>query len=609
MTNTPIRNSKLWFALVCIFIQATISPSVTRAQKNAKQLVSEAVIAACRNAEYKTIPELPFRIGDSIPFLISVKFKTFPFDKNTQLVITPEVHFRNKIVPLKTMRFKAVVKPNQYPALNEDSVMASLSRKGNYHFEHEVIFPYELGVESATLEARVTIIEGNISQELPLIRISNKGFSSFTRLLKPSLELMDLNYEREQLCVKEIHTLFYPPNDYELNNILNPSTFNELLKTLKSSREILEIKITSSASPEGEAKNNESLAFKRMEIVNKLIVKELLSRTRNAMSSAEVFENGFITTKWTEQNWDSLLPLIDKKMFPDFPKLNAINSDTVSIKIKQELLAKFVKGHPYLSNSIFPKLRNCSIEILSTPSDQSIINDIELFQNKTLPSSTLCTRLIQMAIAADSDLTAMAIYQFAIKLYPDDFRAHFKIGMMLYNNGKYEDAEKSFQQSSLLNPKSAESKNNLGVVQAILRKFEVSMQNFEMAANQNRPSSTNRAYVSAQLGRFRDALNWFGPEATFNRAICWLGLSQPYQALDILDSIKSGDAMAHYLMAIAGTRINDIALICDQLRKAIAIDIKFRNMAKTEADFNPYRLNPQFREAMKMPPMHLRVDQ
>lgn len=603
------HQSHSWLNLLLFIAGVSLSAPMASAQKTINPQVSASVIAACRNAQYKTIPELPVRIGDSIPFSIQVKFKTFPFEKNTQVIISPEVHLRHKIIPLKTMRFKAVIKPNSAPELNEDSVMASLTRKGNYHFEHDVIFPYEVGVESATLEARITIIEGKISQELPLVRISDRGFSSFTRLLEPSLELMDLDYEREQLCVKEIHTLQYQPNFYDLDNLVNPSSLSNLLKTLKSSREILEIKITSSASPEGESKNNENLAFKRMEIINKLIVKELLSRPKNAMSSAQVFENGFITTKWIEQNWDSILPLLDKRTFEDYNKFKSVLLDTISVDLKNEKLSNLTKNHPFISRNIFPKLRNCTIEILSTPSDQSILNDIESFENNTLPLTTSCTRLIQMALAAETDAKAQAIYAKAINMYPDDFRAHFKIGIMQYQTGKFVEAEKSFQQATLLNPKSAESKNNLGVAQAILRKFVVSMQNFELASDQNRPSAINRAYVASQLGNFTDALKWFGPEATFNRAICWLGQNKPYQALEILDSIKPPNAMSHYLMAIAGTRINDIALICEQLKRAIYLDLKFRNMAKTEADFNPYRLNPQFREAIKMPPMHLRIEE
>ncbi|MFM8976550.1 MAG: hypothetical protein ACKOJE_00700, partial [Bacteroidota bacterium] len=45
---------------------------------------------------------------------------------------------------------------------------ALLTRRGNYAFEHEVSLPYDEGIESATIEGRVTIIEGSVSEEIPL---------------------------------------------------------------------------------------------------------------------------------------------------------------------------------------------------------------------------------------------------------------------------------------------------------------------------------------------------------------------------------------------------------------------------------------------------------
>ncbi|MFN9980760.1 MAG: hypothetical protein ACK53Y_12620, partial [bacterium] len=82
------------------------------------------------------------------------------------------------------------------------------------------------------------------------------------------------------------------------------------MATLQSPRDILEIKITGSASPEGESSNNENLAYKRMENLSKTIVRELLGRKQNAMASSEVFADGFVTTRWVQQTWDSIVPML-----------------------------------------------------------------------------------------------------------------------------------------------------------------------------------------------------------------------------------------------------------------------------------------------------------
>jgi hypothetical protein len=80
-----------------------------------------------------------------------------------------------------------------------------------------------------------------------------------------------------------------------------------------------------------------------------------------------------------------------------------------------------------------------------------------------------------------------------------------------------------------------------------------------------------------------------------------MGLNRHLEAVQLLSRIENRSAKADYLLAIAGARINDIALVCDQLKSSIQKDIQLRGSARTEAEFNPYRLNSQFREAIKLP--------
>jgi len=590
-----------WLATGLLFFQ-----SPTQSVSQPAKTVSKAVIETCQNAIFKTVPERPFRIGDNIPFKIQIQFRNFPYQKNTQIIISPEVHFQKRILPLATMRFLAVTDAQSIPENTEEETMALLTRRGDYNFEHEVFFPYEPGVESATLEARVTIIEGSISQELPLIRISSRGFSSFSRLLEPTLELMDLDYEKEKLCVKESYKILYPANQYDLSYGLNQATISNLMSSLQSSKEILEIQITSSASPDGESKENENLAFKRMESVHKLVVRELMTRTVNPMKSDEVFGQGFIASRWNEQPWDSLLTFLSPKQFKGYAKLKDILNEESTLSSKKEKLEKMLNEYPILPEIYFPMLRNCNVEILSTPSDQSIIADLQQFVKGKLPKNTSCTRLIQMALAAESTSLSIKLYQKAIASYPEDYRAHFKLGMIYYQEQKYSDAEQAFQQAALLNPKSAESFNNLGASQAMLRKYSSSLMNFERAEGLQSPSLSNKAYAASQMGRFQEALDWYGNEAAINRAVCHLGLEQGLQAVRVLQEHEDATAQSLYLMAISGAHINDIALVCESLKAAIAKDIQYRESAKTEAEFNAYRNNTQFREAMKLPTTYIR---
>ncbi|MFZ4630846.1 MAG: tetratricopeptide repeat protein [Bacteroidia bacterium] len=577
------------------------------AQKTAPLQVSKSVTESCRNASFRTVPALPFRVGDSIPFSIVIGLKNFDFDQNTQVVVTPEVHYRNKAVALQPMRFKALANRNLNPELWEDTVMAGLARRGENLFEHAVQVPYEEGIESATLEARFTVIEGKTSRELPLVRISSAGFSSFARFLEPTLELMDLDYEKEKLCIKEIHTINFPAGRYEVGDALNQGAFQHLMATLQSPREILEIKITGSASPEGESTNNENLAYKRMENLSKTIVRELLGRKQNAMASSEVFADGFVTTRWVQQTWDSIVPMLSGLRSSNAPKIKAALLAAEGQEAKKKAAEKFSADYQRMVNDWFPAMRSCRVEILSTPSDQSIMNDLKAFAKGSTKNQWPATRMIQMALAAESEQTSMELYRKAATWYPEDYRAHFKLGMLHYRNNRLTEAENRFQQAVILNPKSAESKNNLGATLSQLNRFGEAMSLFKAAAVQGRPSSINQSYVAARLGHFSDALETMDQEPSHNRALCQIGAGQAYEAIATLQAIEPRQALTAYLTAIAATRINDIALVCEQIRVAIQADLTMREWAKKEPDFHPYRTNAQFREAIKLPPDSQRV--
>ena len=563
--------------------------------------VTDEVVKVCKSLRYSTEPALPTKKGDSLHFKIYVHFPFYPFKTNTQITIVPEIHFNNQVTALQPMRFKALPHPEKDPELTNDNVMALIGRGGNYHFEHEVVAPYREGMEHGTLEARITLIEGQKSQELPLVRMSQAGFSTFTRLLEKDLELMDMDCERENLCVKSDFVFYYPSGNSDNEKILNPEVLNRMLELLRGNRDILEIQIHSNASPEGESSLNENLAFKRMEETNKLIVRELMLKQHRSLTASDILNGDFIVTQWSQSNWKSLVKKINFNDFPSSAPLKDLLESDSSDAFKTQQVVRNKKFSDYLQKVLLPSQRYTRVSILSTPSDDKIVGEIQAFVNGNSNRKISCNRLIQMGMSTDSDKDAKTIYLKAVEWYPDDYKAYFKLGRIHYQEQRYEDAELSFLQASQLNPKSAEAKNNLAVSQAHLGKFREAYKNLESASTLQRGSFVNQAYVYAQLGKFNEALEKAPHTASNNRAVCQLVLGQPYEALETLEKVAAPSALTLYLHAIAATYLNDIGLMCQKLGECISMDAAFRDKARKEAEFNPYRQNEQFRSALKLP--------
>lgn len=499
------------------------------------------------------------------------------------------------------MRFKAIVNSNHADELNQDTTMALLSRRGDYAFEHEVVAPSMNGIENATLEARITIIEGNKSLELPLQRISQAGFSTYSRLLDEDLELMDIDCEKEGLCIKESFVLNFNPNEYQHQQVNNKIDLQNLIAALSSNREILKIEISSSASPEGESSNNENLAFRRMEEFNKLIIRELMSRKLNTMSANDILNGHFISAKWSQQTWQDIPKMVDIHKFNQSEKIREILESNLSEKEKSASLAKFSKFMDFLHKSVFVKQRFCKIELLSAPSDAKTMLDISDFQKGKTLKSTAPNRLVQMGMATDNEKLAEAIYKKCIEWNPDQYKAYFKLGMLQYASGKYKNAQQSFLQSSQLFPKSGEAFNNLAACEAKLGSFKDALVNLKQASTLGKTSPSNLAFVCSKIGLHSEALEWGSAEPTLNNAINYMILGKPYEALKFLDKIENPKDITLYLAAIAATQINDIALMCEKLTSAIRLNTACRDWARKEAEFNPYRNNEQFRVALRRP--------
>jgi len=563
--------------------------------------ISKNLISLCKKLQFSTLPEVPVKIGDSIPFKIYIEFPCYSYHKNTQIIIIPEIHFNNKIIALKTMRFKAVPRPKENKDLKNDSVFALLSPKGYTLFEHEVTTLYEPGIEKGSIEARITIIEGTNSLELPLQRISSTGFSTFSRLLEPVAEILPLDCEKENLCVRNKFNILFPVNQSDLGSVLNKKNITKFSNLLFSNVEFLDIHVESSASPEGEERLNENLAYDRLKSLQNFIIECLISRPSNPYKTEDLLNESFFSKQWIQRNWKSLDPELNYYNIPNGTLLKEIINSDLSEADKNIEVVKLPKIYNYLNHHVFPTQRYTNVEILSTPNDDVLITDLQNLRDGKNKKKLSVIRLLQMGMIANNDQDILMVYQKAIKDFPTDYRGYFMLGKLNFENKNYNQALLHFTQASSLNPKSAESYNNIAVCNLLSHKYVEALELLETAANFQRVSPANYSYALSKLGRHSAAIRWATPEPTVNKAIDFLMNKEPYEALKVIDKMPKASDKAKYLAAIAGAKINDLNLLCTKLIEAIHQNPEFRELARFEAEFNKYRNNPQFIEALKIP--------
>jgi len=239
---------------------------------------------------------------------------------------------------------------------------------------------------------------------------------------------------------------------------------------------------------------------------------------------------------------------------------------------------------------------------------------------------------------------AIASYEQAVAIKPDDHEAWFKRGNALYNLGRKEEAIASYEQAVAIKPDKHEAWYNRGVALSALGRNEEAIASYEQAvaikpdyheAWYNRGNALsalgrkeeaiasydaalalkpdyyrawdNRGDVLVNLKRYEEAIASYdlaiaiNPEYRFpwkSRAVVLTRLGQfeaAHESFDRAISLKQDDGGAHYDKACCYGLQQNIELAIETLQHAIALDSKYRELAKTDSDFDGIRNDERFR--------------
>jgi Flp pilus assembly protein TadD len=177
-----------------------------------------------------------------------------------------------------------------------------------------------------------------------------------------------------------------------------------------------------------------------------------------------------------------------------------------------------------------------------TPKSEGILT--QLGEDDTLDSSARTGAYVNLGVLLKNlhrPEEAEAAYRQAITLNPEDATAYYNLGVLLKNLHRSEEAEAAYRQAIALNPEYASVYSNLGVLLADLHRHEEA-------------------------------------EAAYRQAIA---LNPEY-------------ARAYYNLACLYALQKEVDHAIDSLQQAIQLDAKYRNMARTDNDFDGIREDPSF---------------
>ena len=183
-------------------------------------------------------------------------------------------------------------------------------------------------------------------------------------------------------------------------------------------------------------------------------------------------------------------------------------------------------------------------------------------------------------------------YKKAIRIDPDDVKAHNNLGLAYDKSGKYKEAIESYKQAIKIDPDYATAHNNLGVVYGELGKYYDAIEAYKQAIK-IKPDYANAHFnlgiAYGGLGRHQEAIESFkqairidpyNADAHFNLGVAYVKSGMNEEAIESYKQairIDPDYALAHYNLGLAYILLKDRGSAMEQYKILKKLDTEKAN--------------------------------
>lgn len=546
-----------------------------------------AMLTGCQligDVDY-TVQQDPVQMhGDSVKVSVTIKFPEKGLKKKATAEITPTLGDKS---------FKTITVQGEKATGNGQTI----AYKPGGTFTYTDVLPYSPDMENADLMVGGTVKKGK--KEVPieakkiadgtiitpyLVQFDDKaliGKDNFVRTTEEVFSGTQINYLKGK---SEVRSTELKDKDIPAFQAWMADAQTNPRKKVKS------INYVSYASPEGEVAKNGELANDRAKS-GKAAVEKILTQakftqviTHNEQPKGEDWE-GFKNAVNASTLKDKELIIRVLQMYPDPVK-------------REEEIKNMGKTFTDLEKEILPSLRRTQINVVY---DKVGWSDDELKALSTSKPDTLTLEEILFTATLYTDLNEkMRLYQLATKNFPEDWRGWNNVGYVYYMQNDLNNAKTNWEKANSIkeNPVTL---NNLGIIAHVQEKDRAKATKlFTSAVSAGSEVKYNLGIIDIQNGQYAQAIGNFGSENTFNKALAQL-LNGDYDAAKTtIDASPDKDsAMGYYLKAIIGARKNDLTMLTDNLKNAIAKDSSLKAKASKDREFIKFFDNASFKAVVQ----------
>ena len=513
--------------------------------------------------------------GGQVPATINGMFPEQYMNRKAVITVTPELRF-TKDGMQQAVKGQSATFQGEKVMGNDQTISYLLGG----HYTMKATFPYQPAMQQSDLYLVFDAQVGKKTVRVPDVKVAD-GVIATSELYHRTLAsaqpcvaqdaFQRITEEKYDANVKFlIQQAELRKSELQSNSVQD---FVKLLQQIARDQEGLNlsnVEISAYASPDGGVKLNEQLANKRQQNTE--------SYVRQQLKNANL--EGGVSSEYTAQDWEGFQELVRASDIQDKDVILRVLSMYQDPQEREQQIKNMSQGFKELADGILPELRRARMTInyeVIGRDDEQIFN-----QYKQDASKLSVEELIYAASIASTDAEREDILKATAKLYSNDGRAYNNLGTLAMQQGKYDEAQRYFQQAQAVQ-QLPETSANLG----LLALQQGDIQNAEnLIAKSSGASGLSEALGNLHLaqGNYALAQQDFGYRPSNSAALAHL-LNKDYaRAQQTLKNVKNADAMTDYLAAIVQARQDNNDAAASFLRSALQKDPSLKQYADKDLE-------------------------
>ena len=562
--------------------------------------------------KYTVIPNPLEMRNDSIVITVKGTVPEKYFAKKGAILITPTLKYNGGVYPLTPITLKG-------EEVNGPGTAIPYKTGGTFQFQQTI--PYLPGMSASDLmvdpiiyKPAAGLIDPNETAQqiqakdkfidIPEHKIGDGVIITSTLIMHDEdLLLAADKLVKEKFATKDA-LIYFGISKYNLNwkldlNKKNTAAITELNSFINQGWIIKSIDVDGYASPDGEESFNQVLSANRA-ITGKQYVIDLFKKwaaDKNATEFQKTLSGVMINTASHGEDWDGfMLSVQASDMKEKTAILNIVNTQSDFDKRNLEI-RNMTHVFKYLANDILPSLRRVNIKVNSY---EPIKTDAQFLDAATsVPETLTVEELLYSATLTKDSKVQLGIYKATMVQHKDDWRAFNNGAVIELKNGNISQAADDLNTANTLAPNNVIILNNLGVVEAKKGHINSSLELFQKAKGLGAEETYNMGIPLITRGRYDEAANTLSIRKCNHN----LGLAQLLNGNNqaAIATLKCAPATAdtYYLLAIAGARTNDTALLYENLGNAVKMEVGLKTKAAGDREFIRYFNTAEFQTIVK----------